>query len=107
MTPVERRNFASVVLAAKKSKPGPMSFQNIRVMYIKNAWNQKMGLKPPKKGVSFSSEFLVCMKQTVLFLEVLLSLSSQFLLLGSLYVHGTDILKRHRSWLAFFGYKDH
>ena len=37
VTPVERRNFASVVLAAKKSKPGPMSFQNICAMYIKTA----------------------------------------------------------------------
>ena len=31
---VERRNFVSVVPATRKRKPGPMSFQNIRVMYI-------------------------------------------------------------------------
>ena len=52
-------------------------------------------------------EFWYAWNKQFFFSEVLLSLSSQFLLLGSLYVHGTDILKRHRSWLAFFGCKDH
>ena len=35
VTPVERRNFEWVVPAARKSKLGPFSFQNIHAMYIK------------------------------------------------------------------------
>ena len=31
-TPVERRTFVSVACTAEKSKPAPISFQNIRVM---------------------------------------------------------------------------
>ena len=54
----------------------------------------------------FWARWLGGMKQTG-FLEVLLILSSHFLLPDSLYVHDTDILKRHRSWLAFSGCRDH
>ena len=36
-----------------------------------------------------------------------LSFSSHFLLPESLYVHDTDILKRHRSRFAFSGFRDH
>ena len=41
------------------------------------------------------------------FLQVLLTFSSHFLLWDSLYVLDTDILKRHRSGLAFSGFRDH
>ena len=41
------------------------------------------------------------------FLEVSLSFLSHFLLLDSLYVHDTDILKRYWSWLAFSGRWEH
>ena len=55
VSPVERRNFVSVVPAAKKSKIKPFSFQNIPAMYIYKAQKQgtgrKMGKNPPKKGV--------------------------------------------------------
>ena len=40
-TPVERRTFVSVACTAKKSKPASISFQNIRVMYIKTAQKEK------------------------------------------------------------------
>ena len=54
VTPVERRNFVSVVPAAKKSKIRPFSFQNIPAMHMYKAQKQgtgrKMGKKPPKKG---------------------------------------------------------
>ena len=53
VTPVERRNFVSVVRAAKKSKLGPIFFQNIRVIYKLSMKKQKTGQKtekkPPKK----------------------------------------------------------
>ena len=58
-TPVEWRNFVSVVPAAKKSQLGPIFFQNIRVIYKlsvkKQETGQKTGKKPPKKGVFISS----------------------------------------------------
>ena len=41
------------------------------------------------------------------FPEVQLSFSLRFFHLDSLHVHDTDILKRHGSWLAFSGCKDH
>ena len=41
------------------------------------------------------------------FLEVLLSFFVQFMVLYSLYVHDTDILKRNWSWLASFGRREH
>ena len=50
---MERRNFVSVVPAAKKSKLGPIFFQNIRVIYKLSMKKQKTGektkKKPPKK----------------------------------------------------------
>ena len=53
VTPVERRNFVSVVPVAKKSKLGPIFFQNIRVIYKLSMKKQKTGRKtnknPPKK----------------------------------------------------------
>ena len=53
MTPEERRNFVSVVPAAKKSKLCPIFFQNIRVIYKLSMKKQKTGQKtekkPPKK----------------------------------------------------------
>ena len=55
---MERRNFVSVVPAAKKSKIGPIFFQNICVIYKLSVKKQKTGRKtnknPPKK-VFFSS----------------------------------------------------
>ena len=52
---MEHRNFVSVVPAAKKSKLGPIFFQNIRVIYKlsvkKQETGQKTGKKPPKKVV--------------------------------------------------------
>ena len=55
VTPVERRNFVSVVPAAKKSKLGPIFLKNIRVMYIlsvkKQKTGQKTGKNPPKRTV--------------------------------------------------------
>ena len=45
VTPVEHRNFVSVVSEARKSKRGPMSIQNIRVKYIKTVSKQKIGRK--------------------------------------------------------------
>ena len=58
MTPVEPRNFVSVVPAAKKSKLGPIFLLNIRFMYKlsvkKQRTGQKTGKNPKKKGV-FSS----------------------------------------------------
>ena len=55
---MEWRNFVSVVPAAKKSKLGPISFQNIRVLYKqsvkKQETGQKKGKNPPKKGVFIS-----------------------------------------------------
>ena len=50
---MERRNFVSVVPAAKKSKLGPNFFQNICVIYKlsvkKQKTGQKTGKNPPKK----------------------------------------------------------
>ena len=55
MTPVERRNFVSVVPVAKKSKLSPFSSQNILFIYKFSAQKQftgrKMGKNPTKKGV--------------------------------------------------------
>ena len=55
VTPVEPRNFVSVVPAAKKSKLGPIFFLNIRFMYKlsvkKQRTGQKTGKNPPKKVV--------------------------------------------------------
>ena len=57
-TPVEPRNFVSVVPAAKKGKLGPIFFLNIRVMYIlsvkKQKTGQKTGKNSPKKVFFFS-----------------------------------------------------
>jgi len=50
----------------------------------------------------FRARELKGLKQTG-FLMVLLSFSSNILLLGSPYVHDMDILKRNRTWLAFCG----
>ena len=54
-TPVEPRNFVSVVPAAKKGKLGPIFLKNICVMYIpsvkKQRTGQKTGKNPPKKVV--------------------------------------------------------
>ena len=55
VTPVERRNFVSVVPAAKKSNLGPIFFLNILVVYKlsvkKQETGQKTGKNPPKKVV--------------------------------------------------------
>ena len=58
VTPVERRNFVSVVPAAKKSKLGPIFLKNIRVMYILSVKKQKTGQitgKNPPKWTFFSA----------------------------------------------------
>ena len=51
-TPVERRTFVSVVPTARKSKLGPISFQNIRNMCIQmdkmHLTGQKSGKRPSK-----------------------------------------------------------
>ena len=44
-TPVEWRTFVSVVCTATKSKLGLISFQNIRVMYMKTVQKHKTGQK--------------------------------------------------------------
>ena len=43
VTPVEHRNFLSVVPAAKKSKLGPIFCQNIRVIYKLSVKKQETG----------------------------------------------------------------
>ena len=55
---MERRNFVSVVPAAKKSKLGPIFLKNIRVMYILSVKKQKTGQitgKNPPKWTVFSA----------------------------------------------------
>ena len=54
----------------------------------------------------FRARELKGLKQTG-FLVVLLSFSSNIVLLDSLYVHDMDILKRNRTWLAFCGSMSH
>ena len=54
----------------------------------------------------FRARELKSLKQTG-FLVVLLSFSSNILLLDSPYVHDMDILKRNRTWLAFCGSMSH
>ena len=48
-TPVERRTFVLVVPTVKKSKLGPISFQNIRIMCIQMDKMQKTGQNSGKK----------------------------------------------------------
>ena len=48
-TPVERRTFVLVVPTVKKSKLGPISFQNIRIMCIQEDKMQKTGQNSGKK----------------------------------------------------------
>ena len=59
---MERRNFVSVVRAAKKSKLGPIFFQNIRVIYKLSMKKQKTGQKQrknlPKRCFSSPSDQL-------------------------------------------------
>jgi len=58
VTPVEWRNFVSLVPAAKKSKLGPIFSINICVMYILSVEKQKTGQKTGKnspKRMFFSS----------------------------------------------------
>ena len=66
--------------------------------------------KFPKRGIphfrNFEPEGSEAQNKQV-FLEVSLSFLSHFLLLDSLYVHDTDILKRYWSWLAFSGRWEH
>ena len=54
-TPVEWRNFVTVVPEAKKRKLGAIFFLNIRVIYKlsvkKQETGQKTGKNPPKNGV--------------------------------------------------------
>ena len=54
----------------------------------------------------FRARELKGLKQTG-FLVVLLSFSSNIVLLDSPYVHDMDILKRNRTWLAFCGSMSH
>ena len=66
--------------------------------------------KFPKRGIphfrNFEPEGSEAQNKQV-FLEVSLSFLSHFLLLDSLHVHDTDILKRYWSWLAFSGRWEH
>ena len=90
-TPVEPRNFVSVVPAAKKGKLGPIFFLNIRVMYIlsvkKQETGQKTGKNSPKKVF-----FLVGLLFWGLFWVLKKALKVQRNLYGSATPHGG----RHR-----------